>query len=372
MNEKQKKLVIGFLIGAIVMMVVAFIGVGIYVVCMRNKSSEIKQPDVTAESTATPAPTKDPHEGKVQSSINGKWVKPSVENKRPFAIMINNIEYAFLHQSGVSKADVVYEALAEGGITRMMAIYQDVSDIKEIGSVRSARHYYVQFAFEWDAIFCHFGQTKYAISKMNHLGTENLSGLSAIGPVVYARNYSIAAPHNVFTNGKKLKKGAKKMGYSLKKREGRQAEHFQFYDKNTDLSQGETAKKITIPFSDYSKCIMNYDKSKKKYMKMEYGKKHVDQKNGKQLAFQNVIIQIVEESNKDHNGYQTMELSDNSGKGYYFTNGKGIPITWKRSGSSDSITMVYKTEDGETLTINPGKTYIAVYPKNRKKMIQYK
>ena len=66
--------------------------------------------------------------------------------EQPFAIMINNIEYAFDHQIGVSKADVVYEALAEGGITRMMAIYQDVSKVKKIGSVRSARHYYVQFA----------------------------------------------------------------------------------------------------------------------------------------------------------------------------------------------------------------------------------
>lgn len=93
--------------------------------------------------------------------------------------MINNIEYAFDHQMGVSKADVVYEALAEGGITRMMAIYQDVSKVKKIGSVRSARHYYVQFAYEWDAIFCHFGQTKYAISKMKKLKTDNLSGLSA-------------------------------------------------------------------------------------------------------------------------------------------------------------------------------------------------
>ena len=371
MNEKQKKLVLGFLIGALVMMI-AVIAASYYYVYVKKKTAGSKVAEEKPVMTATPAPTQNPHEGKVQSSLNGKWVKPSVENKRPYAVMINNIEYAFLHQSGVSKADVLYEALAEGGITRMMAVYQDVSDVQEIGSVRSARHYYVQFAFEWDAIFCHFGQTKYAISKMNHLGTENLSGLSAIGPVVYSRNYSIAAPHNVFTSGKKLKKGAKQMGYSLKKREGRQAEHFHFHEKNTELSEGEAAKKITIPFSDYSKCVMNYNKSKKKYMKTEYGKKHMDKQNGKQLAFENVIIQIVEEYNKDHNGYQTMELSGNSGKGYYFTNGKGIPITWRRSGTADSITMVYRTEDGETLTVNPGKTYIAVYPKNRKKLIQYK
>ncbi len=371
MNQKQKKLVIGCLIGAIVLMV-AFFGIGWFMMEENKKKLGDAAPaPIAEEPAATPAPTADPHEGMVQSTLNGKWVKPSVENKRPFAVMINNIEYAFLRQSGVSKADVVYEALAEGGITRMMAVYQDVAGIREIGSVRSARHYYVQLAYEWDAIFCHFGQTKYAVSKMNHLGTENLSGLSAIGPVVYARNYSVAAPHNVYTSGKKLKKGAKQMGYSLKKRSGRQAEHFQFYETNTDLADGETAKNITIPFSDYSTCTMKYSKKQKKYLKSEYRKKHMDQHSKKQLAFHNVIIQIVVESNKDHNGYQTMELSDNKGKGYYFTNGKGIPIRWERKGTSGSVRMVYYTEDGETLKVNPGKTYIAVYPKNRGKLIRY-
>ena len=70
--------------------------------------------------------------------------------------------------------------------------------------------------FMFLAIFCHFGQTKYAISKIEELGINNLSGLSAVGPVVYARDYSYKAPHNVFTTGKKMKKGAKKLGYRTK------------------------------------------------------------------------------------------------------------------------------------------------------------
>ena len=367
MSSNQKKIVI-----TVSVIAVLAIACGMFFVFFygNEKKQTEREPVATPVATAVPTATPDPHEGLVQSSVNGEWVKPSVEEKRPFAIMINNIEYAFLHQMGVSQADVVYEALAEGGITRMLALYQDVSKVKKIGSVRSARHYYVQFAYEWDAIFCHFGHTKYAVSKMEKLGTDNLSGLSGIGPVVYARNYSIHAPHNVFTNGKKMIKGAKKMKYSLKKDESKTAKHFEFYEEDTNLSQGDKAKKVTLPFSYYSTAQLKYNAKKKTYDKYEYKKKHKDAYYKKQLSFKNIIVQFVKERNKDHNGYQTMDLTNDSGKGYYITNGKAIAITWERNESSN--TMEYKNEQGETLTINPGKTYIAVYPKNRKNLVTIK
>ncbi len=115
---------------------------------------------------------------------------------------------------------------------------------------------------------------------------------------------------------------------------------------------------------------MKYNKKKKTYYKYEYGQKHMDRYYKKQLSFKNVIIQLVDESNIDRNGYQTMKLKNNSGKGYYFSNGKQVSITWERSEKDN--TMVYKDKSGNTLAINPGKTYIAVYPKNRKNLIQVK
>lgn len=372
MTQRQKQIIYGVLATAVVAMF-AFGGVLVY---RQQKETDKKNQSLptATEAVQSPAPSAspaiDPHQGQVKSSMTGQWVDKSVEGKRAFAIMINNIKYAFLHQMGTSKADIMYEALAEGGITRMMAVYQDVSGVKKIGSVRSARHYYVQFAEEWDAIYCHFGHTKYAVSKMKHLKTDNLSGLSAIGPVVYARTSSFSAPHNVYTSGSKLRKGAKKLGYSLKKNKGAQAEHFTFNEKDTDIPGGKKAKNITIPFSYYSTCQMKYNKKKKRYYKYEYGQKHMDQYYKKQLSFKNVIIQIVDESNIDRNGYQTMELTGNTGKGYYFSNGMQISITWERKEKDN--TMVYKDKSGNVLTINPGKTYIAVYPKNRKNLIKVK
>ena len=166
MNQKQKKIVLA-LCGIAVLSLIA---AGLYLACGR-KSLQKNNPQTdkqvqTKQQENEPQATKNPYEGMVKSELTGKYIKPSVAKKRPYAIMINNIEYAFRNQKGTSKADIIYEALAEGGITRMMAVYEDVSKVKKIGSVRSARHYYVQFAKEWDAIFCHFGHTKYAVSKI--------------------------------------------------------------------------------------------------------------------------------------------------------------------------------------------------------------
>ena len=206
------------------------------------------------------------------------------------------------------------------------------------------------------------------MSKIKKLGTNNLSGLSAIGGVVYVRDLSIRAPHNVFTNGKKMKKGAKKLGYSLTRNSEAMAKHFNFANEDTEPANGKTAKSVTIPFSNYSTCKMKYSAKSKTYKKYEYGQKHMDTYYKKQLAFKNVIIQLVSESNIDHNGYQTMKLGNTSGKGYYYSDGKRISITWKRVETTNE--MAYYDESGNVLTINPGKTYIAVYPKNRQNLIK--
>lgn len=376
MNTIKKRV----LLSVVISVILIAISIAVVMICMQIGQRDQEQmkvvstsaPQVTEVPTATPLPTPtvDPYANKVQSYINGEWVSKKVNKKRPYAVMINNIEYAFLHQKGTSKADIIYEALAEGGITRMMAIYQDPSKVKVIGSVRSARHYYVQFAKEWNAIYCHFGHTKYATQKIEELNIDNLSGLSGIGSTVYKRDSSLSAPHNVFTSGKQLKAGVERRNYSLKQNTQKVAKHFNFNEEDSELKSKKKANKITLPFSNYSTCILKYNAKKKTYYKYEYGKRHMDTYYKKQLSFKNVIIQLVDESNIDHNGYQTMELSNSSGEGYYMTNGKLIKIKWKRNESEN--TMVYKDNKGKLLKINPGKTYIAVYPNSRKGFIAIK
>ncbi|WP_073589417.1 DUF3048 domain-containing protein [Anaerocolumna xylanovorans] len=319
------------------------------------------------ETTPTAAPTKaeESHEGQVKSLLTGQWVKEEVGMKRPFAIMLNNIEYAS-PQSGTTEASILYEALAEGGITRLMGIFEELND-KRIGSTRSARHYFVSVADEYNAIFVHYGQTTYATKKIKELGIDTLSGLSSIGETVFYRDNSIKAPHNAFTSKEGIEKGMKIKGYETdysKDYEG----HFKFYDEDTTPDSNDAVSKLSLSFSSISNPYFTYDESTKTYLRYQFGKSHIDKNTGKQLAYKNIIIQLVKEWNKDNHGYQTMDIENAEGKGYYITDGKRIKITWKKNENTKK--MRYYDSTGEELTINPGKTYIALFPENREEHIQ--
>lgn len=177
MLKGKKKLI--FLTSMCVIAVAAVAAISVYLT--RKDTEPVPQPvaQATPEPVPTPeitpVPTKDPNEGKVKSALTGEYISKKKAKQRPFAVIINNIEYANQRQEGTSQIDVLYEALAEGGITRMLGVFQGTDKIKRLGSVRSARHYFVSFASEWNAIFCHFGQTSYAISKIEELGVDNLS-----------------------------------------------------------------------------------------------------------------------------------------------------------------------------------------------------
>lgn len=325
--------------------------------------------DVTKASTAieqkTEASNQDPHEGKVKSRLSGKWVDEAVGTQRPIAIMINNIKQA-QPQSGISKADIIYECLVEGGITRLMAILENYNGVEKLGSVRSARHYYVEIADEYDAIFAHYGQTKYAVSEIEKRGIDTLSGLSSLGDVIYYRDSNRVAPHNAYIDEKGIEKGIEQMKYRKEYEKGFQG-HFRFYDKNTAL-QGEQANKVTLSYSNYTSPYFIYDSDKKLYKRFQYGEPQIDDQTKEQLTYRNIIVQFVKEWDIDRNGYQTMDL-DSSGKGYYITMGQYIPITWEKT-KEDGITHYY-TEKGLEIRLNIGKTWVSVFPNDRQQGVEF-
>ncbi|BCJ95390.1 hypothetical protein acsn021_29590 [Anaerocolumna cellulosilytica] len=333
--------------------------------CKKNKENEDEAsvtPTVTSTPTISPVPTEEVenHENEVRSKITGLWIPKENGNKRPYAIMLNNIKLAS-PQSGTKEAGILYEALVEGGITRLMGIYEDLNE-KRIGSVRSARHYYVSIADEYEAIYVHFGETSYATKKIKELGIDNLSGLTGISDTVFFRDKSIKAPHNAFATKEGILKGTQTKGYSMEYSENYES-HFKFYEKDTDLQSKELAEKVTLMFSNYASPYFTYDREKKQYNRFQYDKEHVDYNTGEQLVFKNIIVQFVKEWNIDKNGYQTMELENASGNGYYITNGLKIDITWKKNESTGK--MRYYDAQGNELTMNAGKTYIALFPNDR-------
>lgn len=324
-----------------------------------------KNPNDT--NTLSPTPVVENHDGEMRSYLSGMWVSKEIGTKRPIAFQFNNFK-TVSNQSGISQADIVYECLVEGGITRLLGIGENFTGDR-IGSGRSARHYFVSIADEYDAIYVHFGKTKYATSKMQELKTDDLAGESGIGSLVFYRDKSIKAPHNAFASIKGIQAGIKKKGFETQYSEGYQP-HYSFFEEDTDLTSDVVVNKLNVNYSSYNSPYFEYNEKDKLYYRFQYKAPHLDSVTGKQLTFKNVIIQFVKEWNIDKNGYQTMELENASGTGYYITNGKMQPITWKKNESKHW--MRYYNEAGEELTINPGKTYIALFPRDRSKDVVIK
>ncbi len=314
--------------------------------------------------TETPTPTEVPvvsHDGEMRSTLSGLWVPIEIGNKRPYAYVFNNFK-TVRNQWGIGQADIVYEALVEGGITRFLGIGENFTGDK-LGSARSARHYFVSVADEYDAIYIHFGKTKYATAKFKALKMDHMDGSEGIGDTVFYRDKSIPAPHNAFASLEGILAGVKKMKFRTEHNDGYES-HFRFYEEDTNLTATTPVNKVSVHFSSYSDPYLEYHEDDKLYYHFQFGEKHVDSLTGEQIAFKNIIIQFVKERDIDHNGYQTMDFENADGTGYYITNGNMRPITWKKNESTKY--MRYFDEAGEALTINPGKTYIALFPDNRK------
>ena len=280
---------------------------------------------------------------------------------RPYAVMINN-NHAAWPQCGIQDAYLVYEIISEGGITRMMALYKD-QDTAKIGSIRSARHYFIDYAEENDAIFVHWGGSPQAYSRLNK-GIDSLDGIALEGSVFFRdktlkRDYE----HTGFTSMENVKEYAKKQGYT---RDTNKDLLLNYSVDEIDLSTltgAESAVEVKIKYSDYHTTSYEYDEENKVYKRSMSGKANVDLETGEQYTAKNIIVYSVQNytiNDGENKGRQ--ELNNiGSGNGYYITDGYAIPITWEKT--SHSGQTVYKYADGTEITVNDGNTFIQIYPK---------
>jgi len=316
--------------------------------------------------TVTPEPTEAPEnvvpEGMVKSRLTGLWVPEDTANYRPYAVMINNIKVAS-PQSGLSAADILCEALVEYGITRFMAVFEAQDALADttsrIGSVRSARHYYVNFANELDAIYVHFGGTSYATDQIKETKVDEVDGIKgALANRAFSRDEKIPSPHNVFLDFSLMLNEVLDSKLQTEWTPSRD-KIFNFYEKDTTPENGQKADKVTVQFSQYTRPYLVYDKETGEYTRYQFGILHKDANNEQPLTFKNILVQYVKHS-EISNGYLDLELEDTEGDGYYITNGTAVPIVWKRNETPNECH--YYDKDGNELFINVGKTYIAIYP----------
>ena len=283
-------------------------------------------------------------------------------NVRNVAVMINNHPKARPYHSGLSDAHIIYEILVEGGITRYLAVFND-KDTARIGSVRSSRHYFLDYALENDAVYVHWGWSPQAQSDIRKLGVKNINGLTYEG-VYFTRDKSLNVPleHTGITDMEKINKAIKKLKYDSKT----EKEPLLTYNvKDEDLSTREdaiVANKVSIPYSNLTKTSYVYDPETKSYNRFVNDKEHTDYVTKEQLSFKNIITYKV--SNSVIDSYGRLDIKNvGSGEGYYITNGYAIPIKWEKS-SRKSQTRYYYT-DGTELKVSDGNTFIQIQPASR-------
>jgi len=290
-------------------------------------------------------------------------------NSRPYAVMINNINDARKVQSGLSDAYLIYEIIVEGGITRYLALFKD-ADTAKIGSVRSARHYYLDYVLENDAIFVHWGHSDQAKEDIKTLGINNINGLVYEGVYFYRDNpLGLSSEHTGFTKMEMLKKATDKLNYRQETDKGLLLD---YSAESIDMSKVESVKKatnVTIKYSNYTNNTYEYDEETKLYNRYVGGKEQKDYTNDEQLKMKNIIVYSIENYtiSGDKKGRQFLNNIGN-GEGYYISEGKAIKIKWSKE--SREAKTKYTYEDGTPLRVNDGNTFIQIMPKSGSLVIE--
>lgn len=335
----------------IIFLVLVIIGAGVVlaVTIFKDRKDENKPQEDAKEAVA---------ENKEVKKIQ---IVDEESKSRPYAVMINN-NHAAWPQCGVQDAYIVYEIIAEGGITRMMALYKD-QDTAKIGSVRSSRHYFLDYANENDAIYVHWGASPQAYSKLGSM--DSLDGIALEGSVFFRdRTLKRDYEHTGFTSMEKVKAYSEKQGYT---RDTNKDLLLNYSADEIDMASIENAKVangVKIRYSDYHTTSYEYDEESKVYKRSMSGKANVDLVTGEQYTAKNIIIYTVRNYTlNDGEGKGRQELDNiGTGEGYFVTSGYVIPITWQKTSHSEQT--VYKYENGEELIVNDGNTFIQICPTN--------
>ncbi|MEK3883961.1 DUF3048 domain-containing protein [Paenibacillus sp. PL2-23] len=310
----------------------------------------IESSSPSPEITATPSPEPTPLPYKAPLTGIGRETEAT---GRPIAVMVNNYSAA-RPQSGLSNADVVWEVLAEGGITRLVAIYQSTEALADtIGPIRSNRAYLIDIADSYGAVMVHAGGSPEAYSILQKQGKPYLDEITNAGSYFW-RSKERKAPHNLYSSLDKMREGADKRGYDSEK----QSPAYPSSEAGTVTSTAEAASSIDITFLMQSYVVgYTYDEATGLYHRTIDGQPHIDLNNNLQLTATNLIVFETSHKTLDQVGRLAVDL-ESGGAGYLFQQGKKVDIEWTRS--SDG--MVRFLKEGQEISLLPGKTYIHVVP----------
>jgi len=328
------------IIGGIIILLLIIAGTGaVYAI---NQHFNKKTPQVAAPVVKKEEPPKTTE----PSKLTGVEI-PIETNKRPVvSIQIENSPDA-RPQSGLNQASVVFEAVAEGGITRFNASFLD-SLPDYIGPIRSVRPYYVDFVAPFDPIFVHAGGSADGLAQLRNVGLKDLD--HGANGSAFQRVSDRYAPHNLYSSMAKLDAASQGRGYTSSNTVG--------FARNTKANPGQpvTAKSIDFNMSGFLyNAHFDYDVASNSYLRSQAGKPHTDLRSGAQLA-PKVVVGIV--TSYSQNGIYSVYRMTGTGKVLIFQDGVVTEGTWTKNGAKEQ----YKFTDaaGKEIKLNPGQTWVTM------------
>lgn len=321
------------------------------------------QPEQTPAPTPTPdttpeqsAPTPEPEKTGFKNNLTGEYelASESEQSMRPVAVSINNtLGGAQRTQTGLENADVMYETYVEGGLTRILAIYKDISKAGEIGSIRSARYDFVDICEGHDATFVHAGiDSTYAQPYMDRLGIDHANLLyGSLYGYVYRLDNGLALEHTLYGKGENIAKMLKDKNWRTTVKDAHKGD-WQNFSESAVTPSGGKASTVNVAFSGDYKSKFAYDSASGMYEKLE----RPDWRSGKNLKVKNLVV-LFTTLGQFEDGYR-MKIGMNGGEGYYFTNGAYQKIKWTKGEYNASYK--FTDEAGNPLPYNVGNSYVCI------------
>ncbi len=315
-------------------------GGGVYALSKSmNKSTPNVATPVVQKVAEPPKPTTE------ASKLTGEQISPELNKRQVTGIMIENSPDA-RPQSGLKDAGVVYEAIAEGGITRFLCLFQEAQP-DYIGPVRSVRPYYVDFLLPYDASIVHAGGSADGLAKVRNTNAKDIDH-GANGDA-FQRVSDRYAPHNLYTSMAKLDQVSSKRGFT-------NSDVKSLPRKKEQTGQPVTARTIDLAISSaLYNAHYDYDPAANNYKRSEGGKPHTDQRSGQQLSPKVVVALSMSYS---QSGIYSVYQTTGSGKMFVFQDGTVQTGTWTKAGERDQFE--FKDDAGKPLALNPGQTWISI------------
>ena len=314
-----------------------------------------------------PAPTPEPVLDSF-SPLTGLPMNEAMTRNRPLAISLSNVPEA-MPMNGVSDADIIYEVLVEGGLTRMLAIYQNSMYVPKVGSIRSGRHYTADIAHSYNAIFITAGGSPQAYREIRAEGVTHLDEVGGTRREIFQRDRNrvdgrrFESLHSVVITGDRIRRWFPEYDFDLQQDDDYDL-GLVFVEDGTP-ERGSKADTVVVRFSAGKTTTFTYSSSESAYHMRQFNNvDFVDANNNKKPAFTNLLIlrtRVTALDDGEDSGRRNV-VTVGEGEGYFVNGGRSVEINWSRRDKDSPF--VYTLKDGSVLELGVGRTYISIVPTN--------